>query len=348
MGSQITKISSICGDNYPGVGYQVDDGDSVRVAMAWPSASAEGWRSLTMEVPKKLNLDTELNGVSVDYLLQRASVLLGNGDWGGFKRYEHALGDKMPSAIVRAFARYAPIDLMHTGDAETRRDEIEQFLGGDIPELNLEGLDNTSGKIKAVLVQVGSDPVAIEIDGTRDIMSHVGGIIDEASGYLPPDALPFNLSMYVNDEGLYSCQPNRAFYATESMEHEGYYSAIDGKPVVAGLPSSLLFGNIVITGFNPETGEDKSLSAGELMDAMNYFQRDSPRGSGREVALIVQNGLYGELRESLSQEPSAHEDKALDNASESLDEMMEQKVAAAWNGEVGDEIDLDSVGNVDR
>lgn len=338
MGSQITKIPSICGDKYPGVGYQVDNGDSVRVAMAWPSASAEGWRSLTMEVPKKLSLDTELNGVSVDYLLQRANVLFGDGDWGGFKRYEHALGEKMPSAIVRAFARYAPIDLTHTGNAETCRDEIEQFLGGDIPELNLEGLDNTSGKIKAVLVPVGLDPVVIEIDNTRDIMSHVGGIIDEASGYLPPDALPFNLSMYVNDEGLYSCQPNRAFYATESMEHEGYYSAIDGKPVVSGLPSSLLFGNIVITGFVPETGEDKSLSAGELMDAMNYFQRDSPRGSGREVALIVQNGLYGELRESLSQEPPVHEDKALDNASESLDEMMEQKVEVAGNSELDEDL----------
>lgn len=348
MDSQITKIPSICGDGYPGVGFQLDNGDSVRVAMAWPSASVGGWRSLTMEVPKKLSLETELNGVSVDYLLQRADVLFGDGDRGGFKRYERALGDKMPSAVVRAFARYAPIDLTHIGTAETCRDEIVQFLGGDIPELDLEGMDNASGKIQAVLVPVGFDPVAIEIDNTRDIMSHVGGIIDEASGYLPPDALPFNLSMYVNDEGLYSCQPNRAFYATESMEHEGYYSAVDGKPVVSGLPSSLLFGNIVITGFNPETGEDKSLSAGELMDAMNYFQRDSPRGSGREVALIVQNGLYGELRESLSQEPSVHEDKTLDNASESLDEMMEQKVDVAGNGEIGDEVDLDSVGNVDR
>lgn len=176
-------------------------------------------------------------------------------------------------------------------------------------------------------------------------MSHVGGIIDEASGYLPPDALPFHLSMYVNDEGLYSCQPNRAFYATESMEHEGYYSAIDGKPVVSGLPSSLLFGNIVITGFNPETGEDKSLSAGEMMDAMNYFQRDSPRGSGREVALVVQNGLYGELRKSLSHEPSAHEDKVLDNASESLDEMMNQKVEVAGDSERSEDL---SVSNEER
>lgn len=345
MGSQITKIPSICGDSYPGVGFQVDNGDSVRVAMAWPSASADGWRSLTMEVPKKLSLETELNGVSVDYLLQRADVLFGDGDRDGFKRYERALGDKMPSAVVRAFARYAPVDSTHIGTAETCRCEIEQFLGGDIPELDLEGMDNASGKIQAVLVPVGFDPVAIEIDDTRDIMSHVGGIIDEASGYLPPDALPFHLSMYVNDEGLYSCQPNRAFYATESMEHEGYYSAIDGKPVVSGLPSSLLFGNIVITGFNPETGEDKSLSAGEMMDAMNYFQRDSPRGSGREVALVVQNGLYGELRKSLSHEPSAHEDKALDNASESLDEMMNQKVEVAGDSERSEDL---SVSNEER
>lgn len=135
MGSQITKIPSICGDGYPGVGFQVDNGNSVRVAMAWPSASAEGWRSLSMEVPKKLSLETELNGVSVDYLLQRADVLFGDGDRDGFKRYERALGDKMPSAVVRAFARYAPVDSTHIGTAETCRCEIEQFLGGDIPEL---------------------------------------------------------------------------------------------------------------------------------------------------------------------------------------------------------------------
>lgn len=338
MDSQITKIPSICGDGYPGVGFQVDNGDSVRVAMAWPSASAGGWRSLTMEVPKKLSLETELNGFSVETLLKAAGQLFGDNDLDGFTQFEQMLGDKLPSAVVRAFARYAPVDSTHTGSAETCRDEIVQFLGGDIPEFDLEGLDNNSGKIQAVLVPVGFDPVAIEINGAQDIMSHVGGIIDEASGYLPPDALPFNLSMYVNDEGLYSCQPNRAFYATESMEHEGYYSAIDGKPVVSGLPSSLLFGNIVITGFNPETGEDKSLSAGEMMDAMNYFQRDSPRGSGREVALIVQNGLYGELRQSLSHDPSAHEDEALDKSSESLDEMMEQKVEVAEDGEIGDDL----------
>lgn len=107
MGSQITKIPSICGDSYPGVGYQVDDGESVRIAMAWPSASAEGWRSLKMEVPKKLSLETELKGVSVETLLKAARQLFGDNDLDGFKQLEQMLGDKLPSAVVRAFARYA-------------------------------------------------------------------------------------------------------------------------------------------------------------------------------------------------------------------------------------------------
>lgn len=131
MGSQITKIPSICGGGYPGVGYQVDDGDSVRVAMAWPSASAEGWRSLTMEVPKKLSLETELYGVSVETLLKAAGQLFGDNDFDGFKQLEQILGDKLPSAVVRAFARYAPVDSTHAGGAEKCRCEIEQFLGGE-------------------------------------------------------------------------------------------------------------------------------------------------------------------------------------------------------------------------
>lgn len=348
MGSQITKIPSICGDGYPGVGFQVDSGDSVRVAMAWPSASAEGWRSLTMEVPKNLSLDTELNGVSVDYLLQRADVLFGDGDRDGFKRYERALGDKMPSAVVRAFARYAPIDLTHAGNAEACRAEIVQFLGGEIPELGSGDTEKVSGKTRAVLVPVGQDPVAIEIGCSQDIMDQVGGIFDNVSSSLPPDALPFHLSMYENDVSKFTMQPNRAFYATEEMEREGYLSPFDNKPAIEGLPTSVVYGNVVITGFNPATGEDVSLSDGEMMDVMNYFQRDSPRGSGYDVASIVQKHLYGELREYISQESSSHEDKTLDNAGESLDEMMEQTVELAGNADIGDELDMDSVGNVDR
>lgn len=177
-------------------------------------------------------------------------------------------------------------------------------------------------------------------------MNQVGGIFDEASGYLPPDALPFNLSMYVNDVGLYTCQPNRAFYATEIMEREGYFSTIDGKPAVAGLPTSVLYGNIVVTGFNPATGEDASLSAGEMMDVMNYFQRESRRGSGCEVALVVQNGLYSELRESLTHDsPSSPDVQGKCDSSESIDDLMALAIEVAGDDEMCFEVNLD---NADR
>lgn len=300
MGSQITKIPSICGDGYPGVGFQVDNGNSVRVAMAWPSASAEGWRSLTMEVPKNLSLETELNGVSVETLLKAAGQLFGDNDLDGFKQLEQMLGDRLSSTVVRLFARYAPVDLTHTGNAEACRAEIEGFLGGDIPDLETGNVEIASGKFRAVLVPVGSDPVAIEIGSGQDIRNQVGGSFVNVSGNIPTDALPFSFSTYVNDWSSSVCQPNRAIYATEKMEQNGIYSLIDLKPVVADLPISVLYGNIVVTGFNPATGEDVSLTDGEMMDVMNYFQRDSPRDSGREVALIVENHQYGELRESLS------------------------------------------------
>lgn len=362
MGTQITKIPSICGDQYPGIGYQVDCGESVRVAMAWPSASAEGWRSLTMEVPKKLSLETEMDGVSVETLLKSAGQLFGDNDLDGFKQLGQMLGDKLPSAVVRAFARYAPVDSTHAGNAEACRCEIEQFLGGDIPELESGNAEIASGKFRAVLVPVGSDPVAIGISSGQDIMNHVGGFFNEATGNMPCDrgkgivpldVFPFNVSIYVNGRTISpnrslsvcqpNCRPNRAFYATESMEKEGCCSSIDGKPVVAGLPMSVLYGNIVVNGFNPDRACDRSLTDGEMMDVMNYFQRESPRDSGREVALIVQNGLYGELRESLSHDSPGGSDIDDDRDSgESLDELMEQKVEVAGDSELGDEVGLDN------
>lgn len=365
MGSQITKIPSICGDGYPGVGYQVDDGDSVRVAMAWPSASAEGWRSLAMEVPKKLSLETELYGVSVETLLKAAGELFEDNDLDGFRRFEQILGDKLPSTVVRLFARYAPVDLTHAGNAEACRAEIEGFLGGDIPELETGNAEIVSGKFRAVLVPVGSDPVAIGISSGQDIMNHVGGFFNEATGNMPCDrgkgivpldVFPFNVSIYVNGRTISpnrslsvrqpNCQPNRAFYATERMEKEGCRSSVDGKPVVAGLPMSVLYGNIVVNGFNPDRACDRSLTDGEMMDVMNYFQRESPRGSGREVALIVQNGLYDELRESLTHDSPINPDvQGKCDSCESIDDLMAQAIEVAGDGEMSFEVNLD---NADR
>ena len=80
----------------------------------------------------------------------------------------------------------------------------------------------------------------------------------------------------------------------------------------------------MVVGFNPETGEDVSLTDGELMDTMRYFQRESPRDSGAIACLAILSDKDTELNQ-----PSVEE---------SLDEMMEQKVEIARDGELGDDL----------
>lgn len=107
---------------------------------------------------------------------------------------------------------------------------------------------------------------------------------------------------------------------------------------------SVLYGNIVVNGFNPDCACDRSLTDGEMMDVMNYFQRESPRDSGREVALIVQNGLYGELRESLTHDsPSCPDFQGKCDSSESIDDLIAQAIEVADDSEKSLEANLDSV-----
>ena len=62
------------------------------------------------------------------------------------------------------------------------------------------------------------------------------------------------------------------------------------------------------------------------MDTMRYFQRESPRDSGAIACLAILSDKDTELNQ-----PSVEE---------SLDEMMEQKVEVAGDGDIGEELDV--------
>lgn len=68
----------------------------------------------------------------------------------------------------------------------------------------------------------------------------------------------------MNEEGLFTCPPNRAIFATEEMTKAGYLSQLDYSTVVEmGDFYTVLNGDIVAVGFDPETG---------------HGWRDCPRG----------------------------------------------------------------------
>ena len=67
--------------------------------------------------------------------------------------------------------------------------------------------------------------------------------------------------MYVNEEGKFTCEPNRAVYATKA--DEGCIKW-DGSKVKEGDFLEILFGDVLCVGYNPETGEDRDVTDEEI------------------------------------------------------------------------------------
>lgn len=97
--------------------------------------------------------------------------------------------------------------------------------------------------MKALWIKCGEAPQAIELDETPELETWqrlVGGRIEPFDGFIE------GFRAYVNEEGLFSHEPNRAVYATKAMEEQGYLSQMDGKPVKEGDLYCILFGDFVV------------------------------------------------------------------------------------------------------
>lgn len=100
------------------------------------------------------------------------------------------------------------------------------------------------------------------------------------------------VSLYVNEEGLFTCPPNRAIFATEEMAKAGYLSQLDySKVVEMGDFYTVLNGDIVAVGFDPETGKSRSLTDGETARVEGYFTVISRPGSGAKAVDDIRHGI---------------------------------------------------------
>ena len=146
--------------------------------------------------------------------------------------------------------------------------------------------------LNELLIPTNGNPVEIdiEVDETgstlHDLQRLVGGNIE------PFDVIfGEGISLYVNEEGLFTCPPNRAVYATKGMEEAGYLSMMDySSPVKEGELYSILCGDLVAVGFDFETGENRDLSADEMSRVADYFTEVSKPGSGIEEVIAIRMG----------------------------------------------------------
>ena len=135
---------------------------------------------------------------------------------------------------------------------------------------------DSKNTLEAMVVPVGGEPYRKTLEADADgsflhaLQACVGGMIEPA-GYIFEDAP----AVYVNEEGLFGASldtANRAVYATPEMAKAGYLSQMDySHAVEEGDLYSIVFGDMVCVGFDPETGEDRNITDEETTRVIERF-----------------------------------------------------------------------------
>lgn len=183
----------------------------------------------------------------------------------------------------------------HFSTMNRARVELSAFIqnegGAPLPEDAL-GTPEEQG-IRAMLIATGEPPREVTLlpdkNGStlKPLQALVGGNIETFD-----IAFGEGVSLYVNEEGLFTYPPNRAIFATEEMAKAGYLSQLDySKVVEMGDFYTVLNGDIVAVGFDPETGESRSLTDGESARVEGYFTVISEPGSGEKAVDAIRHGM---------------------------------------------------------
>lgn len=105
----------------------------------------------------------------------------------------------------------------------------------------------------------------------QDLQHRVGGYVE------PFNMLFENVSLYVNEDGMHQCEPNRLIVATQYMA--------DNLRIAPMSPVTVLYGNIIAVGRDSRTGADRSLTEDETKLVRGYFHELSKPGSGVRALL---------------------------------------------------------------
>ena len=117
--------------------------------------------------------------------------------------------------------------------------------------------------VRGVVFPVGEEPRTVYIDlnnSLEQMQMAVQGHIENVNVLRDE-----GIDLWVNDEGMFTGEPNRALFTTESMAKVGYISQFSqpGAPMDAAKENdlhSVLFGNVVALGFDEANGEIASLT----------------------------------------------------------------------------------------
>lgn len=184
--------------------------------------------------------------------------------------------------------------------------------------------------LRAVLVPVNAECREIELPIDEDgscgeaLKELLGERVANVSEELPDKTLGDAACVYVNAAGRAACPANRAIWGTQEMTDEGRESPLTGQTVVAGEPADVLYGDIVIVGYDPYEGAECSLSDAECEEAKDLFS-----GRGGPYSGVSALGYI----ESTIQSSKRREQDEWNNESSQFDEIIcyKKDEAALYN-----------------
>ena len=158
--------------------------------------------------------------------------------------------------------------------------------------------------LRAVLVPVNAEcrEIQLPIDGAGNcgeaLKEILGARVTNVSNKLPDKSLGEAVCVYVSAGGSSACPANRAIWGTQEMTDEGRESSLTGKTVAVGEPADVLYGDIVILGYDPYEGLECSLSDTECRDVIDLFSgRGGPYSGVSALGLVQSKELDRELKE---------------------------------------------------
>lgn len=184
--------------------------------------------------------------------------------------------------------------------------------------------------LRAVLVPVNAECREIELPIDEDgncgeaLKELLGQRVTNVSEELPDKTLGESVCVYVNAAGRSTCPANRAIWGTQEMADDGRESPLTGQTVVAGEPADVLYGDIVIVGYDPYEGAECSLSDAECVDVKDLFS-----GRGGPYSGVSALGYI----ESTIQNSKRREQDEWNNESSQFDEIIcyKKDEAALYN-----------------
>lgn len=235
MTDNFKEIGSLFGREGAGAGFaKQTDKESFTYAFAWPEGDT--WATLT----GYLNLDEQPEEY-VRRVLQDGGFRSdwGNPDYDPIGDFKETAGDEYRIPLLKVLlreqleSRYEVAN--HFSTMNRARVELSAFIqnegGAPLPEDAL-GTPEEQG-IRAMLIATGEPPREVTLlpdkNGStlKPLQALVGGNIETFD-----IAFGEEVSLYVNEEGLFTCPPNRAIFATEKMAKAGYLSQLDYSKVV--------------------------------------------------------------------------------------------------------------------